>query len=360
MQQVISTTPTPINVTANGMQAPAGTGKTFLNYIHYFRGIAILYVVAAHPLLKWPEGDATQRILHIIFQNSTVMFIFIAGYLFQHLSKNFEYKSYLIKKVQNVICPYLIVSIPILIYRIIYKDVPGFTLAVHPDFASFPIGRQITYYMLHGAHMQQLWFVPMISLFYLGSPLLIYMDRHPRLYWLLVPLFFVSLFIIQRAALADTFKMAAHFLSAYIFGMLLSHYKDRFMEIAKKYWLLITVLAITSVVVNFYMPAKYYDTVDYTQKILFCCFYIYWLWKLDKYVPKILGLFASLSFGIFFFHYHFVLLQRRISYEFYGHEMPGTLLNWILCYLSIIIPTVLLLLLAKKILGKNSKYFIGC
>jgi surface polysaccharide O-acyltransferase-like enzyme len=360
MQQIINeASQSPLNTTIKPVATPEAGRKPFLNYIHNFRGIAILYVIAAHPLMKWEEGDPVQQVLYFLFQNSTTMFIFIAGYLFQHLAKSFEYKTYLGKKFQNVICPYLIVSIPIIVYRVIFKDIPGFTTEVHPDFASFSTVHQVSYYLLHGAHMQQLWFVPMVTLFYLGSPLLIYIDRHPRLYWLLVPLLFVSI-MIQRPALAETFKMAAHFLSAYVFGMFLGHYKDSYLEFAKKYWWLIIVLITSAILLNCYLPAKFYDPIDYIQKLLFCCLYIYLLWKLDKYVPKFLGTLATLSFGIYFLHYYFILLERRISYQIYGHEMPGTLLNWIGSYLFMLLPTVALLLLLKKLLGNKSKYFIGC
>ncbi|WP_212004151.1 acyltransferase [Chitinophaga sp. HK235] len=345
--------------------APAATtstpkSKTFLNYIHHFRGIAILYVVAAHPLLQWAEGSPVERILNIIFQNSTVMFIFIAGYLFQHLSAKFEYKDYLVKKLQGVICPYILLSIPIIVARLISGNVPGNTLDVYPDFASFPAWKQIGYYLLHGAHMQPFWFIPMITLYYLGAPVLIYIDRHPRWYWVLLPLFVVSTVLVQRAALADTFRMAIHFLFVYLFGMFLSHYKDRYLEFAKKYWLPITVLSFLSLAVNFYVPARFYDPADFTQKILFSCFYIYWLWKLERYVPKVINILATLSFGIFFIHYFFVLLQRFVSYKIYGHEMPGNLFSWALCNLFVLVPTVLFLMAARKVFGKYSKYFVGC
>ena len=41
----------------------------------------------------------------------TALFIFISGFLFQHLSKKFEYKNYLSKKWTNVILPYLFITV---------------------------------------------------------------------------------------------------------------------------------------------------------------------------------------------------------------------------------------------------------
>lgn len=95
----------------NDAAAVKPANRKFIRYIHHFRGVAIIYVVAAHILVKWPENSIVSRAMDVVWQNSTILFLFIAGYLFQHLSDKFEYKDYLIKKFQNVICPYLILSI---------------------------------------------------------------------------------------------------------------------------------------------------------------------------------------------------------------------------------------------------------
>lgn len=359
MQQVTTTAViTAITSDSNVAPPPAKPEKKFIRYIHDFRGIAIIYVVAAHVLVAWPEGSPVRKVLDIIFQNSTILFLFIAGYLFQHLSKNFEYKDYLVKKFQNVISPYLIISVPILIYRLYTQDIPGFTALEHPDFANWSLWDQGTYYMLHGAHLQQLWFIPMIALYYLISPLLIYIDRHPKLYVVLVPLIAISL-VIHRSSLSDTLTMAVHFLSVYVFGMFLSRYKDAYLEFAKKYWLLITVLSVGSIVLNYFV-VRFYDPVDYTQKMLFCCFYIYWLWRLEKYVPKVVDTLAVLSFGIYFVHYFFVLIIRGGFERIFHREIPGNIVVWTICLLIIMALSIWSLQLAKKILGKYSKYFVGC
>src|SRR5262245_53352265 len=118
---------------APSVQTPPAK-KQFINYIHNFRGIAIIFVTACHLLLNWAEGSKTHRLLDMLWGNGTVLFVFIAGYLFQHLSKKFEYKDYLIKKLQNVILPYFIVPAPIIAYRITTGDMPEYILAHHPDF----------------------------------------------------------------------------------------------------------------------------------------------------------------------------------------------------------------------------------
>ena len=101
--------------------------KKFLHYIHYFRGIAILFIVGLHACisLKWGEAILQRKLAWVLFNNGTILFVFISGYLFYHLSKDkFDYFEYLKKKFLYVIFPYLIVSVPALIDKF-YFDKMG-------------------------------------------------------------------------------------------------------------------------------------------------------------------------------------------------------------------------------------------
>ncbi|UYQ95237.1 acyltransferase [Chitinophaga horti] len=343
--------------------APQKPKKEFLNYIHYFRGIAIFYVVAAHILVDWPEGSTMRYVLDAFFQNSTILFLFIAGYLFQHLSGKFEYKDYLIKKFQNVHVPYLVLSAPLIIYRVVQQDIPGFTLEDHPDFGTWPAWKQVAEYLLHGGHLQPYWFIPMITLMYLLAPVLLYIDRNPKLYWVLVPLFALS-FIIKRPPLSYTFTMLAHFTSVYVFGMFMSHFKKEYLEFAKKYYIPITVvsLALTVMLCTPYpLFTKYYSELNFVQKLSLTGLFIYWLWRWDAKMPKpLLNLLANLSFGLFFVHYFFVLAMRGGYIFLFGREWPGNILSWTINFAITFTLSVLFLMAVKKVTGKNSKYFVGC
>ncbi|KAA2242457.1 acyltransferase [Chitinophaga agrisoli] len=334
--------------------------KKFIGYIHNFRGVAIIYVVGAHILLNWPDGSVTHKILDIILQNSTILFLFIAGYLFQHLSAKFEYKDYLIKKFQNVICPYLLLSLPVIVYRVVSQDINGFTLEEHPDFGAWPRWEQVGYYLLHGAHLQQLWFIPMIALYYLIAPLLLYVDRKPVLYRYVLPGLIILSLIVHRSTLSDTLVMAVHFLSVYVFGMFMSRYKDEFLVFAQKYAILVTVLPLAFITLNYFVEKPYYDPIDYIHKMLFCPFYLYWLWRLEKYVPKFVDVLAVLSFGIYFVHYFFVLAFRAIYQKVFHTPMPGNFFIWLGCLIVVMLLSIWTLQLARKVLGNKSKFLVGC
>ena len=88
----------------------------FLNYINIFRGLAILLIIMGHTM-QFGEADSLAHIINCeIVCGGTALFIFISGFLFQHLSAKFEYKNYLSKKWTNVILPYLFCAIPGLIF----------------------------------------------------------------------------------------------------------------------------------------------------------------------------------------------------------------------------------------------------
>lgn len=334
--------------------------REFVKYIHHFRGIAILFVVACHLLLDWGSGSKTYKILEILFGNGTVLFVFIAGYLFQHLTRKLDYKDYLKKKMTNVIIPYLLVSTPIIVYRIITGDLPGYITDPHPDFINWPVMEQVLYFLSHGAHMQQLWFVPMIALFYLSAPLFYYFDRHPKSYWLLV-LFFGLSVLIDREPFSDIFKMFVHFISVYFFGMFMSRYKKEFLEFAKRYHLLITGSLIAVLLANYFYYDLFRNPLNYIQKMLFCAFFIYWLWRLEKYIPSFINELADISFGIFFLHYYSILVIKAIyQYVTKSSGIPGHFLYWLADYFLVLFATVIVIRMVRKIVPKYSRNLIGC
>jgi peptidoglycan/LPS O-acetylase OafA/YrhL len=333
--------------------------KQFISYIHNFRGIAILFVVACHLLLNWSEDSKSYRVVELLFGNGTVLFVFIAGYLFQHLTKKLQYGDYLKKKVTNVVVPYLIVSAPIIIYRLITNDVPAYITTPHPDYYTWSVIKKTAYFIFTGAHMQPLWFVPMIALFYIAAPFFYYIDKHPKLYYLLAVFVGISIWI-DREPFSDIFTMFVHFISVYMFGMFMSRYKERYLSFAQKYVVLINVLLIASLVCNYIFYDQYRNPINYIQKMLFCGFFIYWLWKLEKYVPAFIGMLAELSFGIFFLHYYSILVIKAIYEKFTGNSIPGNMFYWVIDYVLVLAATVIIIKIVKRFFPKQSRYLIGC
>lgn len=90
-----------------------------LRYVEQFRALAIVMIVAGHAwyMQDWDRGSLAARLSLTIATNGTYLFVFIAGFLFQHLLPKFETWRYYRSKLRNVVLPYLIVSIPGLIWQ---------------------------------------------------------------------------------------------------------------------------------------------------------------------------------------------------------------------------------------------------
>lgn len=328
----------------------------FLNHIHNFRGVAILFVVAGHIQLYWKPNAFMEKALESLFQNGTVLFVFIAGYLFQYLSKKYDTRTYWSKKLKFVIVPYFAVSIPGIIYRLM--TVPERVLEIHPDFGSWELWQQIGWFLITGGHLLPLWFVPMITLFYIIAPLLIFMDRHPVYYWVLPFLVILSV-LVPRDQLADIPRMFAHFLSVYVFGMFFSRYDDKIHSLSEKIYIPLTIITIGITVLSLFQ-AEYYGTIMYIQKMLFCWFFMYWLKRVDRFVPKFFSSLAEYSFGIFFLHYYFLLGLRLVAQSYNQSWLDGNLVIWVIHFTLIIILNMLVIFVVKRFFVHKSRYLIGC
>ena len=328
---------------------------TFLHYIHSFRGVAILFVVGGHILLQWEPNQFSEKIINSIFRNGTVLFVFIAGYLFQYLSGRFNAPEYWRKKILNVLLPYIIVSIPALILRFI--ETPRIVLLENPTFENWGIAKKIIYYISTGAHLQPLWFVPMITIFYLIAPVLNSGDKKKWLYKLLPLLLVLSLFV-PRAELSNIIRMFIHFLSVYILGMFFSAYQIEITIFSKKWWPILTGVTLLLCILTF-IDTPYYDNFMFLQKTMFCWFFIYWLDRFDSFIPKIFDTLADYSFGIFFTHYYFLLVFKFLSEKYAPIFITGSILNWVLHFSLIVVSNCLFIYIVRNILGKRSRYIIG-
>lgn len=352
-----------INLPASEIKAPAtdkpSSKREFLGYIHNYRGFIILFVVAAHVWLEWPEGSPIELLLRIIVENDTVMFIFLAGFLFQYLSKKFEYKDYLIKKFQNVILPYFLISIPILFYRLYTHDYGGLILRIYPEFGTYPWYEKVALYYLYGSHMIQLWFIPMIAIFYVLAPLWMYIDRHPKLYYLLIVFFIVSL-LVPRTHLTSIPQMFVHFIFPYLFGMFASRYLKQYIEFSEKYWHLIGLAIVATITLNFIYADTLYGAFNLITKTLFCSYFLILMKKFEKVATPLLWKLGELSFGMYFVHYYFILFVRVAYPKYMGHEIPANLLYWFLYAAFAIAAAFYTVVILKKIFGKKSRFIVGC
>ena len=329
----------------------------FLSHIHNFRAYAIIGIVGAHSLhaFQWHENPWVFSFFDTLFNQSSVLFFFIAGFMFQFLSKRFEKWSYWKKKAKNVILPYLLLSIP----SIYYYTTLGVQDNVWNGFYDNPLYQQIFFFLITGKHLAPFWFVPTIALFYVVAPLLIRADRDRRIYWLL-PVFMVISFFIGRDGHYGPLNKAAYLFSVYLFGMFASTYHDQLLAIVKRYHWLLLAAAIAIISGNIFIEG-YGQYFQYVLKVLMCPLLLYYFDRAEPFINDHFSYLAHISFGIFFIHAYVLPVIKMAYLRWSGAvDFPeGNLLAYIALTASVTLGCMLIIFLCQKVTGKYSRMLLG-
>ena len=328
----------------------------FLGYIHYFRAVAIIFIITGHSIdaFVWSEHQVIEKILRVFIENGTVLFVFISGYLFQHLSASFDIRKYYKSKFKNVITPYFIISIPaILIFiTILERD------AMWSDFYSNPVWAQIGLFYLTGKHLAPFWFIPVIAIFYIIAPLMIKADENKSIYYLL-PVFILISCLVDRGL---PFQSFLHYFSAYLLGMWCSKFKNPINAIISQNFFIISSLTLILMLAVFELifmhnPMSY---VNYLQKVMLAFFFLGLLIKYNaKLTSKWVGIIADTSFGIFFIHSYFLTSGKLLYRKMNGQLPDGNIFLCLLLAISTLIICSFMIVQVQKTLGKKSRYFVG-
>ncbi len=323
--------------------------------IHAFRALAISFIVIMHSLElgDWTHRPVAYALINTFFGSMSILFFFISGYLFQHLSGRFRYQRYLKRKAAVVILPYLIISIPAIIVAEWFIPEEG----MWSWFSDLPRIEQILIFYLTGKHLEPLWFVPTVVLIYLMAPVLLKIDRIPRGYWILVPLIAISL-VIGRDGPTGPLHKAIYMLPAYVAGMAVSRYRERVLALSARYlWLLLLAA------VGLYLLILLANPLAGTQLLLklAMCLIILTLFSRIKHVPPLVNEIAHLSFGIYFLHGYLLAATRLLFMMTAGTPTPieGSLPLILIAGTVTLFATLFMVRVAKRILGWRSRYVIG-
>ncbi len=356
-----------------------------LNYINVFRGLAILLIIMGHTMQFGEPQSLTRNIVCEIFCGGTALFIFISGFLFQHLSYKYEFKNYMKKKWTNVIMPYLFCAIPGLYFCFYYP------VEYKNPFLGLDWYIQIPLHISIGRVMNvPTWFIPMIVIFFLFSYIFLKLEKKDILYKLLPILFLITIFLPRGTAeIEDTIGLTylgkylvyvkyilsnfIHFISLYVFGMYCSKNKNIIDKFYQKRWLLF-ILMIALSAFDIYLAQKY-NSANYTlSKTILTMYLLGYLKHYDEFIishkktNKTLDFIAKYSFGIFFIHwYWFFIYKQFIAFNLDLPMFPSlfvTIINVTIRFLAVTILSVSTLFIIKSIILKikkdaNTRQFIG-
>ena len=333
----------------------------YLSYINLFRAIATLFVVFNHSIhgLQWGVtygNDEIARLLKIMFSNGAFFFVFIAGFIFQHLLYKYDYWKYVKSRFMLVILPYLVVSIPAVVaWVFLFKKS---ALGIPPGFYDDPWWYRVGYLYATGLHMAPLWFIPMIAMFYVLSPVFKFIDRYP---WLYVTLPLLIIISYEYPRHWNPALQLIHFFPIYILGMAASRYKDQVVDWGWKLRYALFLGFVGFVCYEWFFMHTKQSFMNYMNKM---CLSFLFLAILAHYADrplKWLTWFASINFGVFFLHTY---ANAGLKILFAGgpaRSLPieGNVLLQFIYFGVVVALSIIGVLIVKKLTGKYSKYIVG-
>lgn len=325
--------------------------------VHHMRGIALLPIVAGHCYnsLNW-QADGVGQHIGFIWVELNILFIFISGYLFQHLSGRYRYGAYLGTKARTIVLPYLIISIPALaVYLFALKPHPF----IQEQLSQMNSIEELAFLVCTGAHMGPYWFVPMMVLIYLISPLLILIDRRPSAYVLIAPLYILSVTVLPRPMYDMNPPLAVgHYLPVYLLGMAVSHHAGVLLPWLRANWPAMAAIAVAMIVLVVGCAYLEIQPPRIMVSTIFCLAVLALALRFaDRPVPA-LDLLARYSFGIFLVHGYYVAVIRGLAAR-HPEIWQGSLALFLLCTVVVLLVSVVTVWLFRLVFGKRSRLIVG-
>jgi peptidoglycan/LPS O-acetylase OafA/YrhL len=347
----------------------------YLHSLEYFRGVAIVFIVAGHcyVLSDWQFPTVLERSLANVLTASTALFVFISGFLFHHVFyPRFNYVKFIKKKLRNVLAPYLFFSL----FGISYA------LTVHGPHPEFFFGpgdswwdqflRPALLYLLTGAEIWAYWYIPFIMIMFALSPVFILYVRASlatRLS-LFAALLFLAMYLQRPLNNLLVAQSVFFYTPIYLAGILASQNRQQLHALfdQREGWLLAGVVVLALVQAHIYTGAGSMHAppfawngldINILQKLLLSVFFMIYLHRFENRHVPLLSALAQASFAIFFVHCWIILALIPVLQPLYKavplHPLPGLVLNVLL----VLFLSYLLAASIKRLFPNTSKMLIG-
>lgn len=287
--------------------------QKYVESFDYFRAFSIFFIALGHSLTYKFQSEYP-FLTNLVKGGGTLFFVFISGYLFCLLLPKYDsYSSFILTKLKKLLTPYVIYSIPLIIFAGIKADSIFYDTDFGISQSLYPLLSLIT-----GAHMTGYWYVPAIFLFFLVTfPYLkIYSaSSQEHRYSVIALLCLVSIFIHRPIGNFNPIHASLYISSFFFIGM--SFFIDRekiLNNINRK--LIVICVSIAFIAINFHQSYTFnhignyhkeifdYNGIDWTflkflliTPLAFIFFECY-----CQKASKVMKHIASVSFFIYFIH----------------------------------------------------------
>jgi hypothetical protein len=348
----------------------------YLNFINYFRAIAIMIIVAGH-CFTLSDFSFTSNFGNIILNlivGGTSFFVFISGFLFHHVFyKNFNYSKFMKNKIKFVLSPYLLIYSPLVIFYVfIGNHINDYFVPTGDSPIDLYIIPIIKYY-LTGYGTVAYWYIPFVMIIFLISPLFIPFIRLGLRSQLLIifPLLLIAMLIHRPVEYSayGAIHSVFYFIPIYLIGIISSQNKTLIYSIlkGKAGYLFISGIILSAIslffgkVANPHKSAFSYEGFDLMiiQKIALCFAFMTWLGRYENNKNKFMNLISENSFGIFFIHPILLILVEKIKRTMDFKFPINNFLIYIVFSTLIFSLSLLITILIKRAFPTKSRYIIG-
>jgi peptidoglycan/LPS O-acetylase OafA/YrhL len=352
----------------------AATGKTdYLAYLHGFRGIAILAIIGAHAWSVLGSFGAQQNnpdyiwlysATETLFHGSTLFFALISGILYSRVLRGKSWGTFYKNKAANVILPYALLTVLL-------------TALSWPQYLEYGKANNITFFfpeelsknIVFGQAQTHLWYIPVLTVLFLCTPLLALLLKPGRGIGLL--LLGVMPLVVSRTPFPQliSWQTIAFFLGAYALGMVLGDRLEAMLAFVQEHLSSLLVLLVAFTALNFllfrweYVASGFtslHQSVVYSQKMLAAVLILFALHAHEATLPKALMTLGTHAFSLYFLHFTFIwILCEVFVKQVPDAGMLGITLAGFAIYALSILLSLLLSMGIRRLLGRYSRYLIG-
>ena len=355
------------------MIAASPPTKKFLNSINYFRGIAIIIIVAAHSygIANWnvyTNPTLFEQFFYALNLNGSVFFIFISGFLYNHIFyPRFDYKKFMIKKAKYVLVPYLVCSIIPILYAVFVDSKGSFLLDSLKDKPLLAI----LWFLVTGRAVYAYWYIPMIMLVFAISPIINALIKSKYLSYVILGLMPISMIIHRPIHNMNPLHSLIYFIPVYLLGIYSSIHQKKIYAILKsnkvKIAILLSAIALGLIQVMVYNVSGNFSKsfwsitvpdVNLVQKILLCFLLMSLLDNWENKDIATMKKTAETSFAIYFIH---PFLLKPITRFIRSLELgiQGNFFTLVVATFLVVVTAMAIAYTLKFIFRRNSRYIIG-
>ncbi len=223
---------------------PRSPAREHVDYIEYFRAVAIVLIVAGHAMdLSWAHlqggpiaGKEALGIVSALIDGGTFYFVFISGFLYRLVFHGrVKYADFMRKKAVNIGLPYLILGIPLAFYQMFASGFHA-TLYKHDAVLGTNYFVDVVTQLATGEMMTAYWYIPFIFLVFAASPLFdrfIELSRSRQIVILLGSLA-VAFWVHRPYESLDPFHSFLYFVNMYLFGIMVCGERHRLIKLLRK------------------------------------------------------------------------------------------------------------------------------